>query len=74
MSSQISQTTVDTVHKLDDMPQRSFESVLPYQYYSKQDIKDAADLITKMLKWVPKDRISCRAALNHRFFKDVEVP
>lgn len=30
MSNQISQTTIDTVHKLDDMPQRSFESVLPY--------------------------------------------
>ena len=56
------------------MPARSFSTILPYNDYKPQDIKDAADLISKMLKWIPKDRISCAQALEHKFFKGVEVP
>ena len=59
MSSQITQTTVDLVHKLDDMPARPFTTILPYKDYSEQDIEDASDLISKMLRWIPKDRIDC---------------
>ena len=69
MSKQITQNTVDLVNKLDDMPAKDFKHILPYKDYSKQDIEDAADLISKMLKWVPKDRIDCQKALNHKFLK-----
>jgi serine/threonine protein kinase len=34
-----------------------------------QDIAYAADLIEKMLDWVPNNRISCEEALKHPFFK-----
>ena len=33
------------------------------------DMKKAADLIEKMLDWVPSRRISCREALNHPFLR-----
>jgi hypothetical protein len=32
---------------------------LPYKDYSEQDIKEAADLIGKMLRWIPKERMTC---------------
>jgi len=37
--------------------------------YQETDIKHAADLINKCLKWVPGDRISAANALKHPFFK-----
>jgi hypothetical protein len=59
MSKQITQNTVELVNKLDDIPPKDFKKVLPYNDYHKNDIEDAADLISKMLKWIPKDRIDC---------------
>ena len=69
MSPQITQTTMDLVNKLDDMPVRNISTILPFKNYDDKDIKDAADLIQRMLRWAPQDRISCEAALKHRFFK-----
>jgi len=37
--------------------------------YSREDIVQAADLIEKCLKWVPKERITATDALNHPFFR-----
>jgi len=53
ISSQLSQNTIDLVHNLDDIPARKISDILPYKDYNSEDIKDAADLISKMLKWVP---------------------
>ena len=61
------------VHQLDDMPARKFTDILPYKDYSAEDIKDAADLISKMLKLVPQERIDCQTALERKFFKGVKV-
>lgn len=69
MSKQMSPNTVDLVHKLDDMPCQNMAHILPYKDYSRKDIEDCADLISKMIQWVPKDRISCEEALKHSFFK-----
>ena len=60
MSSQITQNTVDLVQKLDDMPSMDFKRILPFKDYLENDIADAADLIGKMLKWVPSERIDCK--------------
>ena len=56
------------------MPGTEFKKILPYKDYLEQDIIDAADLISKMLKWVPSERIDCEQALKHNFFKGVAVP
>jgi serine/threonine protein kinase len=55
------------------MPARNFETLIPKSTdYEKnwQEVREAADLIAKMLCWVPKDRISCEDALKHRFLKE----
>jgi len=62
------------VHNLDEIPARKFTDILPYKDYSSEDIKDAADLISKMLKWVPSERIDCSQALQHKFFHGIKVP
>jgi serine/threonine protein kinase len=59
------------VHSLDDIPARKFTDILPYKDYNENDIKDAADLISRMLKWVPSERIDCKEALKHKFFHGV---
>jgi serine/threonine protein kinase len=70
MSRQIDQAKIDLVHKVDDMPKKNFIDILPKPNpYPKQDLDDAADLLTKMLDWVPSKRISCEDALKHAFFK-----
>ena len=37
--------------------------------YTENDLKDAADLIEKCLKWVPRERIAAGDALEHAFCK-----
>lgn len=44
---------LDLVQRLDDMPTIDIKKILPHADYSKDDIAEAADLISKMLKWVP---------------------
>jgi hypothetical protein len=39
------------------MPSKDFCTILPHKDYSKKDIEESADLISKMLQWVPEDRI-----------------
>lgn len=73
MSDQITESTIDLVHRLDDMPPRRMTTILPHNDYSKRDIEDAADLLTKLLNWIPKERISCQDALKHPFFKGVKT-
>lgn len=73
MSEQITQTTIDLVHKLDDLQKVNLQQILPYKDYNQPDIIDAADLIGKMLKWVPGERITCSEALKHKFFKNVKI-
>ena len=53
MSKQIDDTKIDLVHKIDDIPRRDFRKLIPEKFYKKQDIENAADLIEKMLDWVP---------------------
>lgn len=71
MSRQIDQAKIDLVHKVDDMPKKNFIDILPQTgtTYTTQDLANAADLLTKMLDWVPSKRISCEDALKHAFFK-----
>jgi len=54
------------------MPILKFDMILPFKDYIPADIQQASDLISKMLKWVPKERIDCKKALEHPFFKSVK--
>jgi len=72
MSDQITVNTVELVQKLDDMPVQKFEMILPYKDYAATDITNASLLLSDMLKWAPKERIDCKTALEHAFFKGVK--
>lgn len=46
---------------------KSTPAFMKHQIWSESDLKDAADLIEKCLKWVPKDRITAEQAGQHKF-------
>jgi serine/threonine protein kinase len=75
MSRMMTPETVDQVHKLDNIPKRDFKEIInPKGLYTNADIRNAADLIEKMLAWVPSERISCAEALNHPFLAESHQP
>lgn len=59
MSKQMTDQTVELVHKLDDIKKREFKTIIPNQAYAQADIKKASDLLEKLLDWVPSKRYSC---------------
>lgn len=48
-------------------------SLLPTKDYPKKDMEEAADLLSKLVKFVPSERLSCQEALKHPFFKGVKL-
>ena len=73
ISSEMPQTSFDHIAKLDNHQPQKLLSLLPCKDYPKKDMEEAADLLAKMVKWVPSERISCQEALKHPFFKGVKV-
>lgn len=69
MSKQMTDQTVELVHKLDDIKKREFKTIIPSKYNSK-DIQNASDLLEKLLDWVPSKRLTCERALKHAFFDE----
>lgn len=67
----MSPDTIKLVHKLDDIPKKDFKTILPSEkgYMTELEKKQAADLLEKLLNWVPKERFPCEKALKHDFFK-----
>ena len=59
MSPQISSSTVELVQKLDEIRAVDLRKILPKEY-EKRDIDEAADLISKMIRWVPSERYTCK--------------
>jgi hypothetical protein len=53
--------TMDLVHKLDDIPKKDFRTILPQgkEYMSTKERDQIADLLEKLLNWIPSKRISC---------------
>lgn len=62
--------TVELVHKLDDIKKRDFKHIIPEKVYNPKDVKNASDLLEKLLDWVPSKRWTCEQALKHAFFKE----
>ena len=59
MSPHVSTATVELVHKLDEIKPVDMRKILPKDY-EKRDIEEAADLISKMIRWVPSERYTCK--------------
>jgi hypothetical protein len=69
MSSQMSKDTINLVHKLDEIPKKDFKQILPKDNMTAKEREQVADLLDKLLKWIPSERIDCENALKHEFFK-----
>ena len=52
------------------LPRLDIRTLFNQRAYSQQDIEEASDLIFRMLKWVPEERISAREAKMHAFFNE----
>ena len=82
MSTQIEQGQIRLIEMIDDIPRRDFTKILPSKIYKvsinfysngfffvqSNDIKNVANLLEQLLEWDPNKRISCKEALNHKFF------
>ena len=55
------------------VPKLDLTKVFKREWYGEEEVKLAADLVDKMLKWVPGDRVSAMDGMNHPFLKDTEI-
>jgi len=68
MSKEITGQTIDLLYTVDKMPRKEFNTILPSSY-SKKEIDQASDLLRKLLKWNPYERVSAEEALKSDFFR-----
>eukprot|EP00347_Sterkiella_histriomuscorum_P004333 403360846 len=57
------------VQNLQDLPRLDLAKLMNRNVYSEEDINQCVDLVFKMLRWCPSDRITAREALNHPFLQ-----
>lgn len=55
------------------LPKMDLRILFSKKEYGEEQVELAADLVHKMLKWVPSDRISARDAMEHPFLADVQI-
>ena len=49
------------------VPKLDLPKVFKKEWYGDEEVKMAADLVDKMLRWVPAERVSAMDAMNHSF-------
>ena len=49
------------------VPKLDLPKVFKKYWYGDEEVKIAADLVDKMLRWVPAERVSAMDAMNHQF-------
>ena len=55
------------------MPKLDIAKLINTTKYSQKDAEECADLITKMIRWVPWERVSAMQATEHPFLKDFKI-
>jgi serine/threonine protein kinase len=69
----VDQSLLKLLDTVSPMPRQSMYEVFQGTRYEDKDKREAADLITQMVRWVPKERISAADAMNHPFLRDVAI-
>jgi len=65
--------SIAILRKATIVPKLDLTKMIRKDWYGEEEIALAADLVDKMLRWVPSDRISAREALNHPFLSGIPV-
>ena len=73
LSSLIQPQLITLLRKIGPLPRQNFMEILKVSKYSEREKEQGIDLILKMTKWVPHQRISARDAMNHPFLSDVQI-
>jgi|JI9StandDraft_1071089.scaffolds.fasta_scaffold420307_1 mitogen-activated protein kinase 15 len=69
MSPHIQEGAKKLLKDIGPMKKKKFSDLFPKEAgYSKTDLKNASDLLEKMIQWDPTKRISAEMALEHKFF------
>ena len=55
------------------VPKLDIAKLINTTKYAQKDAEECADLITKMIRWVPWERVSAKEAFEHPFVKDVRI-
>ena len=55
------------------MPKLEISKIFKKEYYGAEEVEKAADLVIKMLKWVPSERLSAQECMQHPFLADTEI-
>ena len=61
------------VKRAGNIPRVDIVKLINSDVYSARDAAEAADLIQNLLKWVPWERLSAKAAMQHPFLKDTTI-
>ena len=69
----VEEKVLQVVKKAASLQAIPFEKLFNKERYGTTDVQDAADLVSRMLRWVPSDRISAKDAMMHPFLFGQEI-
>jgi serine/threonine protein kinase len=73
LSKLIEQSHLSLFTKIGNLPRVNLVNIFMHTGYSEHEKNEAADLIWRMVAWVPHHRISAREAMEHPFLRDTPL-
>jgi serine/threonine protein kinase len=73
LSEIVEERVLSIVKKATILPKMNLTLLFSKAKYGEEEVKLAADLVNKMLRWVPNDRISAQEAINHPFLSGTQI-
>ena len=73
LSEIVEERVLSIVKKATILPKMNLTLLFSKAKYGEEEVKLAADLVNKMLRWVPSDRISAQEAMNHPFLSGAQI-
>ena len=73
LSEIVEERVLSIVKKATILPKMNLTLLFSKAKYGEEEVRLAADLVNKMLRWVPSDRISAEEAMNHPFLSGTQI-